>query len=104
MPRIYEKRHSAALTGVSEQNRLKRAIFHRALRAGAARRAAERRGERIGRLAHVGHRLADRLVLSRVRAVFGDRLIFALCGAAPVSHDVLEFFDACGVPASRATE
>ena len=97
VPRIYEKVHSAVLTGVSEQHRLKRAIFHRALRVGAARRTAERRGERIGRLANVGHRLADRLVLSRVRAVFGDRLILALCGAAPVSHDVLEFFDACGV-------
>ncbi|HKH17948.1 MAG TPA: long-chain fatty acid--CoA ligase [Solirubrobacteraceae bacterium] len=97
VPRIYEKAHGAVLTGVSEQRRLKRAIFRLALRQGAARRAAERRGERVGRLAQVGHRLADRLVLSRVRAVFGDRLIVALCGAAPVSRDVLEFFDACGV-------
>jgi hypothetical protein len=43
------------------------------------------------------HALADRLVLSKVRALFGGRLGLALTGAAPVSREVLEFFDACGV-------
>jgi long-chain acyl-CoA synthetase len=36
-------------------------------------------------------------VLSKVRRLFGDRLAMALCGAAPVAPEVLEFFDACGV-------
>ena len=36
-------------------------------------------------------------MLSKVRALFGDRLAMALCGAAPVAPEVLEFFDACGV-------
>ena len=33
----------------------------------------------------------------RCAAVFGDRLAMALCGAAPIGREVLEFFDACGV-------
>jgi len=37
------------------------------------------------------------VVLSKVRALFGHRLQMALSGAAPISHDVLEFFDACGI-------
>jgi long-chain acyl-CoA synthetase len=41
--------------------------------------------------------LADRLVLSKVRAAFGDRLQVALTGAAPIGADILKFFDACGV-------
>ena len=53
---------------------------------------------RLGRLAAARHRLADRLVLGKVRAVFGDRLTLAMCGAAPIGREVLEFFDACGVP------
>jgi long-chain acyl-CoA synthetase len=36
-------------------------------------------------------------VLSKVRGLFGDRLAMALCGAAPIAREVLEFFDACGV-------
>jgi long-chain acyl-CoA synthetase len=97
VPRIYEKVHAAVTTGVAEQSRVKQAIFHRALREGAAARAAARAGMPRGPFARLRHLLADRLVLGRVRAVFGDRLVLALCGAAPVSRDVLEFFDACGV-------
>jgi long-chain acyl-CoA synthetase len=43
------------------------------------------------------HALADRLVLSKVRGLFGPNLQLALTGAAPIARDVLEFFDACGV-------
>jgi long-chain acyl-CoA synthetase len=48
-------------------------------------------------LARRRHRLADRLVLAKVRAVFGDRFELALTGAAPIGQEVLDFFDACGV-------
>jgi long-chain acyl-CoA synthetase len=41
--------------------------------------------------------VADRLGLARVRALFGPRLRLALVGAAPIDHELLEFFDACGV-------
>jgi long-chain acyl-CoA synthetase len=36
-------------------------------------------------------------VLSKVRALFGGELRLAASGAAPISKEVLEFFDACGV-------
>jgi long-chain acyl-CoA synthetase len=48
-------------------------------------------------LARRRHELADRLVLSKVRAAFGDGLQVALTGAAPISQEIIEFFDACGV-------
>jgi long-chain acyl-CoA synthetase len=97
VPRIYEKIHAAVVTGVGEQPRAKQLVFRWAMREGRRRRVAERAGSAPGALATLRHRLADRLVLARVRAVFGDRLVAALCGAAPISQDVLEFFDACGV-------
>jgi long-chain acyl-CoA synthetase len=97
VPRIYEKMHSAVLNGVAEQSRVKRALFHWAVGAGARARAAGHAGVPIGAFAAARHRLADKLVLSKVRGLFGDRIAMALCGAAPVAPEVLEFFDACGV-------
>jgi long-chain acyl-CoA synthetase len=60
-------------------------------------RDCERRRERPGALLRARHALADRLVLSKVRRLFGGRLQLALTGAAPIGREVLDFFDACGV-------
>jgi long-chain acyl-CoA synthetase len=97
VPRIFEKIHTAVMGGVEEQGWLKRAIFAWALAEG--RRASRRRraGTPVGRLARRRHELADRLVLSKVRGVFGDGLQLALTGAAPIGAEIIEFFDACGV-------
>ena len=97
VPRVFEKIHAQAL-GAVEQSAVRGALFRWALAAGVQVRAAERRGRRPGPLLRARHALADRLVLSKVRNLFGGRLRLALTGAAPVSREVLEFFDACGVP------
>jgi long-chain acyl-CoA synthetase len=97
VPRIYEKIHTAVLSEASSQSLLKRGAFRWALREGARFSAAARAGTRHGRLRRLRHDVADRLVLSHVRSLFGDRLVFAMCGAAPIGAEILEFFDACGV-------
>jgi long-chain acyl-CoA synthetase len=97
VPRIYEKIHTRVLSEVAAQGRLRRGAFQWALAQGARFRAASRGSAAPGRLLRLRHGVADRLVLSRVRSVFGDRLVFAMCGAAPVGREVLEFFDSCGV-------
>ena len=81
---------------VAGQDALHRAAFRWALREGLRFRRAGRTGS-PGRLARARYAAADRLALSRVRALFGDRLVFAMCGAAPIGPEVLEFFDACGI-------
>ncbi|MBN1530026.1 MAG: long-chain fatty acid--CoA ligase [Thermoleophilaceae bacterium] len=97
VPRVYEKVHTKALSGVEEASGLKRAIFHWALGTGAHFRRVEHEGRVAGPLLRARHALADRLVLSKVRGLFGPDIKLALTGAAPISRDVLEFFDACGV-------
>ena len=95
VPRVFEKIHTTVLGGVEESGPLKRRVFSWAIAEGARARRREGVG---GRLARRRHALADRLVLSKVRAVFGDGLQLALTGAAPIGAEILEFFDACGVP------
>jgi long-chain acyl-CoA synthetase len=97
VPRVYEKIHTAVLSGVAEQAGTKRATFEWALEVGRRARARERAGLRLGPIDRLSRRLADRLVLSKVRGVFGDRLELAMTGAAPIGKEILEFFDACGV-------
>jgi long-chain acyl-CoA synthetase len=97
VPRIFEKVHTAVLGGVEEQGRLKRLVFARAVAEGRRARARERAGPRAGGRVRRRDELADRLVLSKVRGVFGDGLRLALSGAAPIGAEILEFFDACGV-------
>jgi long-chain acyl-CoA synthetase len=97
VPRVYEKIHGAILGEIAGQSWPRRRLFGWALEVGRKTRGRERAGAPTGRLDRARHELADRLVLSRVRGVFGDRLRMAMTGAAPIGREVLEFFDACGV-------
>jgi long-chain acyl-CoA synthetase len=97
VPRIFEKIHTAVLGDVEEQGRLKRAVFAWALAEGRRARARSRAGKGSGAFARRRHELADRLVLSKVRGIFGENLRLALTGAAPIGVEIIEFFDACGV-------
>jgi long-chain acyl-CoA synthetase len=98
VPRILEKIHARAVTAADEGGPLKRAGLRYALEIGSAVRRRERSGEPVGPLLRGGHAVADRLMLSRVRALFGDEANVVLTGAAPIGAEVLEFFDACGLP------
>ena len=103
VPRIYEKVHAAVLNGVAEQGRVKQTLFNWAIREGGKARAAAREGTPLGRLAAARHQLADRLVLSKVRGMFGDRLAMALCGAAPIGPRCSSSSTPAACSCSRAT-
>ena len=97
VPRIFEKIYTAAHSGVAEQSRAKRLVFEWAIATGRRVRRAQRAGRPVRRDLAWQHRLADRLVLAKVRDLFGGRIEVACTGAAPIAKEVLEFFDACGV-------
>jgi long-chain acyl-CoA synthetase len=97
VPRVWEKIYTAATSGIADQPRLKRELVRWALGVGHRVRELERAGVQPSRLLAVQHRLADRLVLSKVRNLLGGRLVLAVTAAAPIGREVLEFFDACGI-------
>jgi long-chain acyl-CoA synthetase len=97
VPRVFEKIHAKALGAVADASPLRRRAFEWAIATGRRARAVERRGDAAGPVLRAGLRAADRLVLARVRELFGGELRLGLTGAAPIGREVLDFFDACGV-------
>ena len=96
VPRIFEKIYTAATAAVEKEGGLKKKIFDWSVGVGKRYREAERGGG-AGALLSAQHKLADRLVLSKIRNLFGGNLRVAVTGAAPINPDILRFFDAAGV-------
>ncbi|MGO9497913.1 MAG: AMP-dependent synthetase/ligase [Solirubrobacteraceae bacterium] len=97
VPRVYEKIEGAITGEIAGKPLLQRGLFEWAVRCGARARSALRDRRQPDLLTDIQYRLADRLVLAKVRRLFGSELQVALVGAAPIAPELLEFFDACGV-------
>lgn len=102
VPRVFEKVYALATARVAEQGGAKEKLFWWAIGVGRQVRRVERAGGQPGPLLRRRHQLADRLVLSKVRALFGGRLKQAITGAAPIDVKILEFLDACGIRVMEA--
>ena len=97
VPRIFEKIYTAATSSVEKEGGLKKVVFDWAIGVGKKARRHEREGQSPGPLLSLQYWLADRQVLSKIRALFGGNLKLAVTGAAPINPEILEFFDAAGV-------
>ena len=97
VPRIFEKIHTVATSKAREAGGIKETMFDWGTGVGRKVHDAEYRGETPGPLLRAQHAVADRLVLSKIRALFGSRLRLALTGAAPIDPEILSFFGGAGV-------
>jgi long-chain acyl-CoA synthetase len=97
VPRIFEKIYTAATSAAEKAGGVKKAIFDWAIRVGRKSRENERSGREPGFLLRKQYEVADRLVLSNIRNLFGGKLRLAVSGAAPINPEILRFFDAAGV-------
>jgi len=97
VPRVYEKIHAAVIAGFDERTGVQRRIVDWAL--GVGRRVSKLRQARqpVPPLLAAQHRLADRLVYSKVKEKLGGRLRIANAGGAPLSRDIAEFFHAIDI-------
>jgi len=98
VPRIFEKVYAGVLATVRSGSPVTARLFGWGLGVGVRVSTLRRQGRRPGRILAAQHRIADRLVLSRVRDRFGGRLRFFISGAAALSTEIAEWFDAVGLP------
>lgn len=97
VPRFYEKAHTRLTEKVAASSPLRRALFRRAVATGHEVSLRKRNGREVGGLLALRHAVADRLVLSKVRAAFGGRPRLFPCAGAPLSPEVEELFHSAGV-------
>jgi long-chain acyl-CoA synthetase len=97
VPRVYEKMYARILDTVDKGPTKKKQLFHWAARAGRAYIAGRLEG-RVGIAVRVRHRVADALVLRKLRARVGGRLRYFISGSAPLARDIAEFFHGAGIP------
>jgi len=96
VPRIFEKVYAKA-TLKAEASPAKRWVFKWALEVGRRYSRAQRGQGRMGRRLRAQYALADRMVFSKVRELFGGRVRVFITGAAPINVEILEFFHASGM-------
>ncbi len=102
-PRVYEKMKSKIETAVAGAPPIRQRLFHWAIDTGKATVPYRSEGKPIPGFLKLKLRVADKIVLSKLRARLGlDRTALLLSGSAPLSVEVHEFFLAMGLELMEA--
>jgi long-chain acyl-CoA synthetase len=97
-PRVFERVYGKILTGVASAPPLRQKLFHWALAVGKQTIPYRQKGKGLPMGLGLKFAVADKLVLSKIRARLGmDRVHALLSGSAPLPKDVAEFFAAAGL-------
>ncbi|MHA6791942.1 AMP-dependent synthetase/ligase [Pseudonocardia bannensis] len=96
-PRIFEKAHAKIVTTVAAEGGVKAKLFDWALSVGMKVSEATLAGRPVPPLLALAHRVADALVLRKIRDRFGGRIRFFVSGSAALAPDLARWFHAAGV-------
>jgi long-chain acyl-CoA synthetase len=97
VPRLYEKIYAAAHHNLEQGSALKQKLFHWALGVGLRYQYHLKDGRSPCAALALQHRLADRLVLRKIRTIVGGPKNFFSAGGAPLAQAIEEFFFAAGL-------
>jgi long-chain acyl-CoA synthetase len=97
VPRVFEKVYNRVVSGAKEGGALKYRIFLWAVAVGRQVSALRQRQQQPGGWLAFKHRLADKLVYSKLKARFGGRIRFFISGGAPLAREIAEFFHAADI-------
>lgn len=97
-PRMWERIYSTICTELRKRPAAIRKAFYGALGLGLTAARYRRDGKAVPARIRLPLALADFLFFRKVRGRFGGRLRVAASGAAPLSKDLGEFYEAIGMP------
>jgi long-chain acyl-CoA synthetase len=97
VPRIFEKIYNKVVMGAKEAGGAKWAIFSWAFDVGREVSRLRLAGKEPTGLLALKHKVAHKLVFSKLHALFGGRLRCFVSGSAPLAKTLGEFFHAAGI-------
>jgi long-chain acyl-CoA synthetase len=98
VPRIWEKYYSAIVIRMSDATWFKRIVFYLALKIGQKRATLKMNFKKVPLYFEALYQLAYFAVFRKLKERLGfDRMRMAYSGAAPISPDILHFFQSIGV-------
>ena len=97
VPRIFEKVHGRINEMMAKEGGLKKTMFDWAVGVGIQVSRVKQAGETVSPLLAAQYKVADKLVLSKIRDRFGGRLRFFISGSAALDREIAQWFDAIGV-------
>ncbi|HUO30599.1 MAG TPA: long-chain fatty acid--CoA ligase [Bryobacteraceae bacterium] len=97
-PRMWERIYSTICAELRKRPAVARKAFYGALGLALAAANYKHQGKPVPVRIRAPLKIADKLFFSKVRERFGGRLGMACSGAAPLSKDLAEFYEAIGMP------
>ena len=97
VPRLLERIHDKAIKGGTEAGGMKAKIFLWALKIGKQYREVKETGKKPGPILSYEHKLADKLVFSKIKEKTGGRLKFMISGGGALPKNIGEFFGDLGI-------
>lgn len=98
VPRIFEKIYGAIQSKKKEAPKVKIKLMDWALAVGNSYHNNHKRLEiPVPKSLQLKYKIADKLVLSKLRKVFGGRIKFMPCGGAPLAAEMVVFFHSFGL-------
>ena len=98
VPRIFEKAYARVQGEMAKLEGPMQEMARRVLAAGVRAARAKRTGEAIDPETQMMAGIFAERMAAPVRARFGGQCAWFVSGAAPIAVEILEFFDACGMP------
>jgi len=97
VPRVYEKIYAAVYHKLESASSLKRMLFNWAIKTGGAANNLKKDEQTIPTVLSVKYKIADKLVLEKIRDAVGGKIRYMPCAGAPLSQEIEEFFYAVGM-------
>jgi long-chain acyl-CoA synthetase len=97
-PRVWERMYSSITAEIKKRPAAMRRLFYFALGLGSRAAKMRREGKPVPAWMQSSLNFFDRLIFNKIRERLGGRLRFPISGAAPLSKDLAEFYEAIGMP------
>lgn len=97
VPMLFNKVYDGVQKAISEGSAAKKSLFGAAMKVSRERNHLLEFGKPVGAWLDFKHKLADKIIFSKIRDRLGGRLRFMSAGGAATSVEVLEFFEDIGI-------